>query len=177
MATFLNPRAMKTAYGEYPTVDVPEGWPAPHLIARKNDELGEQIIAYAKRWKDHSDFPPSPWDTRTGTISLIPPDQPRPETDPVPLYRLKEDAFLGALLYLKGDEVPFAGWPIRAFTVEAMNESAKRVLSYQTRYGAGRTLPGQPHQAGVLNLPNPATTFGTPQNYVHRGTIGELNPV
>jgi hypothetical protein len=51
------------------------------------------------------------------------------------------------------------------------------VLAYQSRYGAGRTLPGQPHTAeGVLNFPNPAT-FGTPQNYVHRGTIGELNPV
>jgi hypothetical protein len=57
-----------------------------------------------------------------------------------------------------------------------VNESAARVLSYMTRYGAGRTLPGMPHTGGVLNLAKPAM-FGTPQNYLHRGTIGELSPV
>jgi hypothetical protein len=84
---------------------------------------------------------------------------------------------LGPSLYLKGQEVPWAGWTGQPHTLEALNESAERVLSYQTRFGAGRTLPGMPHEAGVLNLPNPATTFGAPQNYVHRGTIGDLQPV
>jgi hypothetical protein len=174
MATFLDPTKHKTPLGEYPTVSVDDSWPDPGLLARKNDELGQRILDYAAKWKDHPNFPPSPWDDRTGTISLIPPDQPRPETDPMPRYRLREDAFLGPSLYSKGQEVPFAGWPVRPFTLEPMNESAERVLSYMTRYGAGRTLPGQPHAAeGVLSFPNPATTFGTPQNYTHRGTFGD----
>jgi hypothetical protein len=173
MATFLNPRGHKNALGEYPSVDVPDRWPEPHLIARPRDEQGQRILDFAALYRSHPDFPASPWDPRVGDISLVPPDQPRPDRDPIPRYRLKEDAFLGPALYSKGQELDYASWPVRPSTLEAMNESAERVLNYMTRFGAGRTLPGQPYNAeGVLNLPSPAL-FGTPQNYVHRGTIGD----
>ncbi|MCK1706122.1 hypothetical protein IVA86_33155 [Bradyrhizobium sp. 146] len=177
MASFLNPRGRKNPTGEYPTVSVDDGWPEAHFVARPNDALGQAIIDFAKKWSAHPGFPASPWDPRVGDISLTPPDLPRAAGDPVPTYRLKEDAFLGPNLYSKGQDISHAGWPVRPHTLEPMNESASRVLSYMTRYGAGRTLPGMPYTAGVLNLPNPATTFGTPQNYVHRGTIGDLSPV
>jgi hypothetical protein len=173
MASFLNPKGLKNALGEFPTVSVDTGWPEPHLIARPRDEIGEAIIAYAKKWGAHPDFPESPWDTRRGEIYLPDLDQPRAETDPMPRYRLKEDAFLGPSLYSKGQEVDYAGWPVRPFTLEAMNESAELVLRYMTRVAPGRTLPGSPHECGVLVLPNPALLFGTPQNYTHRGTFGD----
>lgn len=176
MPIFLNPRGHKTSTGEFPSVVIDTGWPEPHLIARPNDATGAAIIAYAKKFSVHPDFPASPWDARTGTINLVPPDQPRAATDPIPHYRMREDAFLGPSLYSKGNEVDFAGWPVRPFTLEAMNESAELVLSYQQRYGTTRILPGMPHEAGKLNLPNPALS-GTPQNYTHRGTIGDLQPV
>jgi hypothetical protein len=175
MASFLDPTKHKTPLGEFPTVSI-DGWPDEHLIARPNDTLGQRIIDYAKMWGSHPDFPESPWDPRVGNINLVPPDQSRPATDPMPRYRLKEDAFLGPALYSKGQELDYAGWPVRPSTLEAMNESAERVLNYMTRFGAGRTLPGMPHANGVLNLPSPSA-FGTPQNYTHRGTIGELSPV
>lgn len=178
MPSFLNPRGHKTATGEFPTVSVDDGWPDAHLTARRNDALGQAIIDFAKTWSEHPDFPESPWDPRVGDISLVAPDQPRAATDPMPRYLLKEDGFVGCNLYMVGQQINFAGWPVRPHTLEPMNESARLVLSYMTRHGAGRTLPGMPHtSAGVLNLPNPATAFGTPQNYQHRGTIGELHPV
>ena len=177
MATFLNSRGHKNVLGEYPSVDVPDGWPEPHLIARPRDEQGQRILDFAALYRSHPDFPASPWDPRVGDISLVPPDQPRPEKDEMPFYRIKENGFLGPNLYNARDEVKFSGWPKFPSNLEALNQSAKLVLVYQSRYGAGGTLPGQPHTAeGVLNLPSPAGV-GTPQNYVHRGTIGELNPV
>jgi hypothetical protein len=176
MSSFINPKGLKNALGEYPTVDVPEGWPAAHLVARPRDEQGQRILDFAALYRSHPDFPPSPWDPRVGDISLIPPDQSRPEKDEMPFYRIKENGFLGPNLYNARDEVKFSGWAKFPSNLEALNQSAKLVLAYQSRYGAGR-LPGQPHTAeGVLNLPSPAL-FGTPQNYVHRGTIGELSPV
>ena len=60
MPSFINPRDHKNALGEYPSVDVPDGWPEPHLIARPNDVLGQAIIDYAAKWKGHEKFPPSP---------------------------------------------------------------------------------------------------------------------
>jgi hypothetical protein len=171
MATFLDTTKHKTPLGEYPTVDVPDSWPEPHLTARPRDTLGEKIIAYAAKWRDHPNFPPSHWDDRTGTISLIPPNRPRPDTDPIPRYRMKEDAFLGPNLYSKGQEIDHAGWPARPSTLEPMNESAERVLDYMARCAPGRTLPGMPHTGGVLSLPSPALQ-GAPQPFEHRGHFG-----
>ena len=177
MASFLNPRGHKNALGEFPSVEVSDGWPANHLVARANDKIGQSIIDFANQWRGHPNFPASHWDDRSGTIALIPPDQARPEKDEMPFYRIKENGFLGPNLYNARDEVKFSGWPKFPSNLEALNQSAKLVLVYQSRYGAGGTLPGQPHTAeGVLNLPSPVGV-GTPQNYVHRGTIGELSPV
>jgi hypothetical protein len=178
MATFLNPHGRKTSLGEMSPVSVDAGWPDAHLVARPNDAIGAAILAYHDKWQHHRNFPTNPWDERQGDIYLPDLDgEPRPETDPVPRYRLREDAFLGCNLFMTGQEVSFAGWPVRPHTLVAINASAERVLSYQSRYGAGRTLPGMPHTAGKLNLPNPATTFGNPQNYMVRGSIGDVRPV
>jgi hypothetical protein len=178
MPVFMNPTARKTFTGEMPTVAVDDGWPDADLVARPNDATGAAIIAYRDKWQEHPNFPASPWDDRAGDIFLPDLDgEARAVTDPVPRYRLKENAFLGPNLYMAGQEVNFPGWPVRPHTLVAINASAERVLSYQSRYGAGRTLPGMPHQAGVLNLPNPATTFGAPQNYMIRGSIGDLRSV
>jgi hypothetical protein len=168
MASFLNPRGFKNALGEFPTVSVDHGWPEPHLLARPNDKLGQQIIDYAKRYRSHPDFPESPWDARRGEIYLPDLDQPRPDTDPVPRYQLKEDAFLGPSLYSKGAELNYPGWPARSATLEPMNESAERVLDYVARIGPGRTLPGMPHDGFVLNLPNPALLWGAPESATPR---------
>jgi hypothetical protein len=177
MPTFLNPKGHKNSFGHFPEVSVDDTWPDAGLIARPNDVLGQKILDYQKRWSGNENFPSSPWDDRAGTISLIPPDEVRPATDPIPRYRMREDGFIGCNLYLKNQEVAFAGWPVRPHTLQPINESAERVLSYMNRYGAGRTLPKMPHQAGVLCLPNPATTFGTPQSYMIRGSVGDLRPV
>jgi hypothetical protein len=174
MPVFLNPRAHRTPYGEFPTVDVPSGWPEPHLIPRKNDPVGESIVAFIARWRGHPGLADGPWDDRTGTINLIPPDQPRPETDPVPRYRLKEFGALGPGVYAKGAEVFFSGWPTRPSLLEAVNTSASLVLGYMTRC-AGRPLPAtMPHSGGVLNLPSPGLD-GLPLNYSHRasGVFGD----
>jgi hypothetical protein len=61
--------------------------------------------------------------------------------------------------------------------LEAVNESAALVLSYMVRHGAGHKLPGMPHEAGVLNLPNPATLFGAPLNPRLSRSIGDLQPI
>jgi hypothetical protein len=178
MPIFLNPLGHKTVTGELPTVVIDAAWPDEHLTARPNDDVGAAIIRYRDANEHHPLFPPSPWDDRVGDIFLPDLDgEARAATDPIPRYRLKEDAFLGPSLFTAGAEVNFPGWPVRPHTLEAVNESAERVLSYQTRYGAGRTLPGMPHQAGVLCLPNPATTFGTPLNYHVTKSIGNLHPV
>ena len=170
MATFLDPTKHKTplAGGEFPTVSVDTGWPDPHLIARPNDAIGQSIIDYKKKWSAHRDFPDGPFDTRRGEIYLPDLDRPRPDTDPMPRYRLREDAFLGPSLYSKGTEVNYAGWPVRPATLEPMNASAELVLSYMAKCSPGRTLLGMPW-AGVMNLPNPALA-GTPQNYTHRAS-------
>jgi hypothetical protein len=156
MPAFLNPRGHKTALGEYPSVDVPDGWPEPHLIARPRDEIGAAIISYRDRWQDRENFPASFWDDRTGTISLIPPDQPRPATDEIPRWRLRETGFVGCNLFLASQTTSFPGWPINPWTLEAVNTSAELVLAYIEKYGAGQKLAGLPHQSGRLNFPNPA---------------------
>jgi hypothetical protein len=177
MATFLNPKGHKTALGQFPEISVDDSWPEPHHIARPRDAIGEAIIAYARHWGSHPDFPPSPWDTRRGDIYLPDLDRPRAATDPIPRYRLKEHAFLGCNLFNAGQEVNFAGWPVLPHTLEAVNESAAMVLSYMTRHGAGHKLPGMPHDAGVLNLPNPATVFGVPLSPRLSRSISDLTPV
>jgi len=169
MATFLNPRGHKTPLGEFPTVSVDDGWPEPHLLARPNDAIGAAIIEFAKKWRGHPNLQQSPWDDRTGSINLLPPDQPRPETDPVPRYRLKEFGVLGASVYAAGAELDYPGWPTRPSLLEPMNESATRVLDYMAG-SAGRALPASmPHANGVLNLPSPALD-NVPQNYSHRAS-------
>jgi hypothetical protein len=174
MASFLNPRGFKNAMGEFPTVSVDDGWPERHLLARPNDKLGQQILDYAAKWKNHPDFPPSPWDTRRGEIYLPDLDQPRPDTDPIPRYRLKEFGAVGASVYAAGAELNFTGWPTRPSLLEPMNTSASLVLGYMARC-AGRPLPGtMPHANGVLNLPSPGRD-DVPHNYSHRasGVFGD----
>jgi len=156
MPSFINPRGHKNVLGEYPSVDVPDGWPEPHLIARPRDAIGEAIISFANLYRDHPNLQESPWDPRTGTINLVPPDEPRAATDEIPRYRLKETAFVGCNLFNAGQETSFPGWPVNPGTLEAENESARLVLSFMERYGAGQKLPGMPHQSGRLNFPNPA---------------------
>jgi hypothetical protein len=172
MASFLNPRGHKTAFGEYPTVSVDHGWPDSHLIARPRDPTGEAIIAYAKKWKDHPDFPESPWDTRRGKIYLPDLDQPRADKDPIPLYRLKAVGVLNSTLYPAGAEIDSPAWPTNPSQLEPVNEGARLVLNYMAKFGAGRNLTTPPYSAGTLHFENPAL-FGTPQNYTHRGTIGD----
>jgi hypothetical protein len=174
VATFLDPTKHRTPYGEYPSVDVPSGWPDAHLIARPRDQIGEAIIAYAKKWRDHPDFPASPWDDRTGTINLVPPDQPRPATDPIPRYRLREFGAVGPSVYPAGAQLDLSSWPRNPSLLEPMNTSAELVLSYMARC-AGRPLPAMmPHANGALNLPSPGLD-GVPLNYSHRasGVFGD----
>jgi hypothetical protein len=162
MATFLNPRGHKTPLGEFPTVSVDKGWPDAHLIAR--DQLGEAIIAYAKKWKDHPDFPESPWDTRRGEIFLRDLDEPEAPDDEVPKYRVKAaTAFVGCALYAQGAVVAFSGWPSNMSDLEPANESAERVFSYATRYGPGRKLTAPPYSGGKLHFENPAL-WGVPES-------------
>jgi hypothetical protein len=168
MPVFLNPRGFKNALGEYPSVDVPSGWPAGHLIARPNDKLGQQIIDYVVRWKNHPAFPPSPWDDRRGEIFLRDLDEPEAPDDEEPLYRVKAPtAFVGCTLYAQGALVPFSGWVKNMSAVEPANESARRVFSYATSYGPGRNLTAPPYQAGRLHFENPAL-FGSPQSATPR---------
>jgi hypothetical protein len=172
MPSFQNSRGFKNAMGEYPTVSVDDGWPDPHLIARPNDVLGQQIIDYAKRYRLHPNFPDSPWDTRRGEIFLRDLDEPEAPRDEVPKYRVKAaTAFVGPLLYARGAVVAFHFWPSNMSDLEPANESAERVFSYATRYGPGRKLMAPPYSAGQLFFENPAL-WGTPQNYTHRGTFG-----
>ena len=177
MATFLNPKGHKTALGQFPEVSVDDSWPDAGLIARPNDAIGEAIISYARLNSGHPDFPPSPWDPRRGDIYLPDLDQPRAATDPVPRYRTREATFIGPNLFNAGKIVAYPGWPANPHTLEAQNEGAKLVLSYMERHGAGHRLAGLPHDAGVLNLPNPATTFGSPLSPRLSRSIGELQPV
>jgi hypothetical protein len=167
MPSFLNPRGFKNAMGEYPTVSVDDGWPEPHLVARPNDVLGQQIIDYAKRYRLHPAFPDSPWDARRGGIVLRDLDERRPDTDPIPRYRLREFGAVGPSVYSAGAELDYPGWPKNPSLLEPMNESASRVLDYMARVAPGRTLPGMPHSGGVLNLPSPSL-FGTPQSATPR---------
>jgi len=156
MPTFLDPTKHKTPFGTYPEISVDTGWPEQHHVARPRDAIGEAIISYRDRWQDHENFPASPWSPRHGEIHLPNLDAQQPETDPVPLYRLNEAAFVGPVLYEKNHLAPYAGWPAHPFTLEPVNYSAERVLRFMTRFGAGQKLPGMPHQSGRLNFPNPA---------------------
>jgi hypothetical protein len=156
MPTFLDPTKHKTPFGTYPEISVDTGWPEPHLIARPRDEIGESIIAFANLYRDHPNLQESPWDPRTGTINLVPPDEPRPATDPIPRYRLRSTGFVGCNLFLAGQTASFPGYPIDPFNLEAVNPSAALVLTFMEKYGAGQKLAGQPYQSGRLNFPNPA---------------------
>ena len=132
MPIFLNFRGHKTATGEFPTVSDP-GWPAPGLVARKNDTLGAAILAYRDKFQNHPDFPPDgPWDFRRGEISLRDLDKPEPPRDEVPRYRIKvPTAFVGCVIYEKDQVVPFEGWPSNTTDLEPANESAERVFRYK----------------------------------------------
>ena len=167
MPVFIDETKHRNAFGEFPEIVVDDSWPAAHLRARPRDELGAAILAYAAKWKDHPDFPPSPWDTRRGDIYLPDLDQPRASTDPIPRWRLKEAAFLGCNLFNAGQEVNFPGYPVSPHTVEPINTSAELVLSYQVRFGTNRKLAGSPHQSGRLHFPNPALA-GSPVSPVMR---------
>jgi hypothetical protein len=169
MPVFHDPKR-RTVTGDFQSVVIDAGWPPEGLVARPNDALGAAILEYVARFKNHPAFPPDgPWDPRTGTINLIPPDQPRPESDEIPRYRLKEFGALGASVYAKGAEVNFSGWPRNPSLLEPMNASAELVLSYMAGC-AGRPLPAtMPHSGGVLNLPSPGLD-GVPQNYTHRAS-------
>jgi hypothetical protein len=168
MPTFLDPTKHKTPLGEYPEVSIDTGFPEPHLIARDRDELGQSIIDFANKWRGHPKLQESPWDDRVGRINLVDPTEPRPATDEVPKYRVVEAAaFIGSVLYLKDQVVPFAGWVVNPWAVEAVNESAELVLAYQSRYGTNRKLSGQPHQSGRLFFHNPALE-GSPVSPVMR---------
>jgi hypothetical protein len=172
MPSFLNPRGFKNAMGEYPTVSVDDGWPQPHLLARPNDELGQAIINYVSRWKDHPDFPPSPWDSRRGEIFLRDLDEPEADSDEAPKYRVKAaTAFIGPSLYARGAVAVLHGWPLNMADLEPENESARRVVSYKTRYGLGRRMMEPPYAAGRLQFENPAL-WGVPLNATHVGTFG-----
>lgn len=167
MATFLDPTRHKTALGEYPEVSIDEGWPEPHHIARPRDEIGQSIIDFANLYRGHPNLALSPWDERTGTINLVPPDEVRPDTDPIPRYKLKSAGFVGCVLFNAGSETSFPGWPVDPFNLEAVNESAALVLAYQSKYGTNRKLSGSPHSGGQLRFPNPALA-GSPISAVHR---------
>jgi hypothetical protein len=157
MPVFLDPTRRQPVFGTPVEVVIDDGWPEPHHVARPRDELGQRIIDFANQWRGHPNLQESPWDDRTGTINLVPPDEVRPATDPLPTYRVLEAAaFIGCVLYLKDQVVPFAGWVVNPWTVEAANESAALVLAYQTKYGTDRKLAGQPHQSGRLFFWNPA---------------------
>lgn len=134
-----------------------DAWPEDHWVARPGDEIGAAIIAYRDQWMEHPDFPPSPWDDRTGRINLVPPDVVRPATDDVPRYRVRvAAAFVGANLYTAGQEVPYPSWPDHPHQLEAANPSAQLVLDYMNRYAAGQKLAGLVHKSGRLHFPNPA---------------------
>jgi hypothetical protein len=153
---FLDP-SRKTPLGEFAEVILDEEWPSPDLIARPRDELAQRVLDYAALYRSHPAFPPSPWSNRRGDIHLPNLDEPQPETDEVPKYRVKSAAaFIGCNLFSSGMTASFAGWPVDPFNLEAVNESAELVLAYQSRYGTNRKLSGQPHQSGRLNFPNPA---------------------
>jgi hypothetical protein len=167
MPVYLDKSKHRTAYGSHPEVSV-DTWPDPDRhAARPGDEIGSAILAYVLANSGHANFPASPWSDRHGDIHLPNLDEPQPETDPIPVWRLLEDAFLGPSLYLKGQQVPWSGWPIHAWTVEPVNTSAEKVLAYLEKYGTNRKLAGQPHQSGRLFFPNPALE-GSPVSPVMR---------
>jgi hypothetical protein len=168
MPVFLDPTRRQPVFGTPVEVVIDTGWPEPHHVARPRDELGQSIIDFANKWRGHPNLQDGPWDSRTGTINLLPPDEPRPDSDPVPRYRVKSAAaFIGCNLFLSGQVASFAGWPVEPFNLAAENESARLVLDYQSRFGTNRKLSGQPHQSGRLNFPNPALE-GSPVSPVMR---------
>jgi hypothetical protein len=164
MPSFLNPRGFKNAMGEYPTVSVDDSWPDRHLIARPNDALGQAIIDYAAKWRDHPNFPASPWDTRHGKIHLRDLDEPEDPRDEVPKYRVKAaTAFVGCVLLARDSVAAFEGWPSNMSDLEPANESARRVASYAAKYGPGRKLMEPPYAGDRLHFENPAL-WGIPES-------------
>jgi hypothetical protein len=156
MPVFLDPTRRQPVFGTPVEVVIDAGWPEPHHVARDRDETGRKIVEFISQWRGHPNLQESPWDPRTGTINLVPPDEPRPETDPVPLYRVKDAAaFIGCVLYTRDQVVPFPGWPAAPYAL-AENESASLVLEYIQKFGTDRKLSGQPHQSGRLFFWNPA---------------------
>jgi hypothetical protein len=168
MSVYLDKLKHRGPFGEFPEISI-DSWPDPRLhAARPGDEIGASILAYVSQWSSHPSFPPDgPWDTRTGTINLPDLDEPRPDTDPVPRYKLKSAGFVGCVLFNAGSETSFPGWPVDPFNLEAVNTSAELVLAYQLKHGVHRKLPGAPHSGGQLRFPNPALQ-GSPITAVPR---------
>jgi hypothetical protein len=131
-----------------------DGWPGPHLVAREGDAIGEAIIAYVKRFKDHPDFPASPYSERHGEIFLPDLDQPQPETDERPRYRLKEIGVVNSMPAPAGFEFDFDFWPphgqLRNY--EPINESARRVHKFRLKYANRPSLPRQPYDSARQQL-------------------------
>jgi hypothetical protein len=171
MSVYLDKLKHRTAYGSHPEVSV-DSWPDPERHgARPGDQIGAAILAYVVANSGHENFPASPWSDRHGDIHLPDNlDEPPPEADPLPRWRLLEPAFLGPVLYSKGDEVNFPGWPIHPWAVEPVNSSAEKVLSYQTRFGSNRKLAGLAHSGRRLNLPDPSSHVH--QSERHAGILG-----
>jgi hypothetical protein len=147
----------RSVYGGPAEVTVDDGWPGPDLIARPNDNIGAAIIAYAAKFKDHPDFPASPYSERHGEIFLPDLDQPQPPHDERPRYRLKDTGAINSMSAPAGFEFDFDYWPPQGqiWNYVPVNDSARRVHKYRTRYGNRRVLPGQPYdrERRVLVLP------------------------
>ncbi|MGY4351228.1 hypothetical protein ACVWXM_007721 [Bradyrhizobium sp. GM7.3] len=168
MAIFLNPNRPGPHGPQEVTCD---GWPADHLQAR--DEIGAAIIAYRDRWMEHPEFPPSPWSPRRGAVHLPDLDNPEPEHDERPRYRLKAFGAVGAASYLAGTVLPIDHWPTNLWNLEPVNSSAERVVAYVNKFVLGRRMPGQPYDRarGQLSLPDPTTLEGKPDPFPSRNDI------
>lgn len=159
---FLDP-ARKTPLGDFATVDIPDSWPGPNLLARPRDTLGERIVAYAALHRDDPRLPPSPWSVRHGDF-YFPDDlnEVEPATDEAPVYRTKAFASIGGVVHTAGTTLRFDGWLNRPGSnhlmsiLEPQNTTAERIYSYTLKYLHGRQLDGQPYSGGLLRLVNPA---------------------
>jgi len=79
----------RSPYGG-PAEVICDGWPGPDLVAREGDAIGEVIIEYVKKFKGRAGFPASPYSERHGEVHLPNLDQPEPEYDERPRYRLRD---------------------------------------------------------------------------------------
>jgi hypothetical protein len=144
----------RSPYGGPAEVIVDDAWPGPHLVAREGDEIGAAIIAYVKKFKDHPDFPASPFSERHGEVHLPDLDKPQPEFDERPRYRLRDAGAVNAMPAPAGFEFDFDFWPPHGQmrNYEPINESARRVHKFRVRYGNRPSLPGQPYDRARRQL-------------------------